>query len=97
MKCHRNNKDKIGKGNNPIKFMLHMALCCGVPLIIISMLPLVSRLSPRFSVMLAGLAPFICPIMMLLMIPMFLKGSKKGNCCGNEKQDVSESEAKVVE
>ena len=88
MNCHGNNKEKHSTGNNPMKHMLHMVICCGMPLLIISLLPFISRISPRLSVGLAGIAPFICPLMMLFMIPMMFRGAKKGSCCaGNEKED----------
>lgn len=56
--------------------MLHMILCCGLPLLILLVLPLLG-----YKGVLLSIAPFICPIMMLVMIPMMMKGH--GSSCHN--------------
>jgi hypothetical protein len=63
-----------------MKHMLHMVLCCGLPIIIIMSLPLIAKVSPALSGVLGLIAPFICPIMMGLMVFMML-GKKKSSCC----------------
>lgn len=80
MSCHGNNKDNKGTHNHsPIKHMLHMILCCGLPILIFLSLPFISRVSPGASRILAVIAPFICPLMMIGMIPMMMLGGGKGN------------------
>lgn len=61
--------------------MLMMALCCGAPVIILLLLPLISKTGGTgVSNALLGIAPLLCPLMMVFMIPMMLKGGKnKGN------------------
>lgn len=88
-----NKSNKKNKHNHsPLKHMLHMALCCGLPIIILSLLPLISRLSPRAGVFVSGIIPFICPLMMIGMIPMMFGGSKKGSCCSdNNDKEVDKS------
>ncbi|SFC50788.1 hypothetical protein [Clostridium uliginosum] len=85
MNCHRNNKNKECKKHNLIKHMLMMVLCCGLPLILIVMLPFIN-IGGGFKATIVGIAPFICPLMMLLMIPMMFKGMKHGNCCSRKKE-----------
>lgn len=93
MNCHgnnENNKNQQGAHkHSPLKHMLHMVLCCGLPIIVLGSLPLISRLSPAAAGVLGRIAPFLCPIMMLLVLPMMLRGGKKGSCCdrGNENGD----------
>lgn len=89
MNCHENKKD--GKGTHKhgaLKHMLHMALCCGLPIVIIGALPLITRFSPGAAGVLGKIAPFLCPIMMLLMLPMMFGANKKRSCC----EDASESQ-----
>ncbi len=88
MNCHGDNKGKQEANNHsPLKHMLHMAICCGLPILIIAALPLITKFSPGLGGTLAWIAPFLCPLMMLAMLPMMFGGNKKGSCCDNEKQD----------
>lgn len=87
MSCHGNNKENKGTHNHsPIKHLLHLILCCGLPILIFAALPFISRISPGASRMLSVIAPFICPIMMIGMISMMLGGSKnnRSSCCENK-------------
>ncbi len=88
MSCHGNNNDhKEQHGHSPIKHMIHMVLCCGLPILIIALLPFISTFSPAISRILLVIAPFICPIMMIGMIfMMFGRGNnKKSSCCKDEE------------
>lgn len=90
MSCHGNNKENKGTHNHsPIKHLLHMILCCGLPILIFAALPFISRVSPGASRILAVIAPFICPIMMIGMIPMMLGGgsNKKSSCCESKENN----------
>lgn len=90
MNCHGDNKAKQGAHkHSAMKHMLHMALCCGLPIVIIGALPLITRLSPAAAGILGRIAPFLCPLMMLAMLPMMFAGSKKGSCC----EDANENQA----
>jgi hypothetical protein len=68
-----------------------MAICCGLPIVIIGALPLIARLSPSVAGVLGKIAPFLCPLMMIAMLPMMFGNNKKGSCCkdSNENQDVN--------
>ncbi len=82
MNCHGNNNqnDKNGNGHGhkgPMGHMLMMALCCGAPIIILLLLPLIGQLGGSgISKILLLVVPFLCPIMMVFMMPMMLKGNK---------------------
>ncbi|WP_238903376.1 hypothetical protein [Clostridium sp. YIM B02506] len=96
MNFNKSNKRKGKHNHSPLKHMLHMALCCGLPIIILSFLPLISRLSPRAGVFVSGIIPFICPLMMLGMIPMMLGGDKKRSCCSDSnKEEISKLDKSV--
>lgn len=85
MNCHNN---KEGKSNHsPLKHMLHMMLCCGLPIVIVSLLPLITKVSPSAAGIVARIAPFICPIMMISMMVMMMRGSKEKSCCGSKKNN----------
>ena len=86
MNCHEDNKEKQGaQKHSPLKHMLHMVLCCGLPIVIIGALPLITRFSPGAAGILGKIAPFLCPIMMISMMVMMSKGNKKGSCCHDTK------------
>ena len=85
--CHENDEKKENKvSHGPMKHMLLMVLCCGLPILLIAVLPFLT-LGTGFKVGLASIIPFLCPLMMLFMIPMMLKGSKDGKAsCHDNKQ-----------
>ena len=102
MNCHGNNNknsdNEKGNGHKGHKghmsHMLMMALCCGAPVIILLLLPLIGQIGGSgVSKALLVIAPFLCPVMMLFMMPMMLKGNKSkgsnGNCHENNKQLLS--------
>ena len=90
MNCHGDNKEKQGNHkHSPLKHMLHMAICCGLPIIVIGLLPVITRFSPSAGNVIGKVAPFLCPIMMIFMMPMMMRGSKKGSCCDTKKTNVT--------
>lgn len=77
--CHKNN-------HSPIKHMLHMILCCGLPIVIIFALPFIANMNPAVAVFLGVIAPFICPLMMGGMIFMMFKGNKNNKETDTQKE-----------
>lgn len=92
MNCH-GNKNGENKKHNPIKHMLMMVLCCGLPFLLVAILPFIS-IGVGLKTAIAGIVPFICPIMMMLMMPMMFKGMKQGGCC-SKKKEVNENQNKI--
>ncbi|MGB4589896.1 MAG: hypothetical protein WBI17_11800 [Clostridiaceae bacterium] len=82
------NKPENGNHNHK-KHMLHMILCCALPIIVLLSIPFVSKFSPGSSKFLILIAPFICPIMMLSMIPMMFGGKKKSNHHDNQNETIN--------
>ncbi len=88
MNCNGDNKvNKAAHRHSPLRHMLHMILCCGLPVLIIASLPFISKVSPGTSRALSIIAPFICPIMMIGMIAMMsgMRNNKKSICCENNE------------
>jgi hypothetical protein len=93
MNYHEDNKEKQGNHkHSPLKHMLHMAICCGLPIITIALLPIITRLSPSAGSVIGKVTPFLCPIMMIFMLPMMLGGNKKGSCCDTKKTNINSKE-----
>ncbi|MDF2671789.1 MAG: hypothetical protein K0R09_54 [Clostridiales bacterium] len=88
MNFHGDNMEKKGNHNHsPLKHMLHMVLCCGLPLVILAVLPLISKFSPSAGSTILKIVPFLCPLMMIGMIPMMLGGNKRGSCCDDKNNN----------
>jgi hypothetical protein len=87
-----NNKgNKNSHEHSPLKHMFHMVLCCGLPIVIIMLLPLIAGISPAAAGILGVVAPFICPIMMGgMLLMMFRKG--KSSCCDETKASSDNTE-----
>jgi hypothetical protein len=77
MKNYGDNKHSL------LKHMLHMVICCGLPIVIVGFLPLIARLSPGAGIVIGRIAPFLCPIMMVAIMVMMMGGNKKKGCCDN--------------
>ena len=87
-------KNNINKEHSPIKHMLHMVLCCGLPIVIIFALPYIASISPAAAGVLGVITPFICPIMMGGMFFIMFRGNKRSCCDGtnaDHNQEISEN------
>lgn len=88
----RNEKNNHEHNHNPLKHMIHMAICCGLPIIIVGILPLISRLSPSAGGFISKIVPFLCPIMMVAMMGMMMGGNRKKSCCDGDKHEDTTNE-----
>ncbi|KMT23240.1 hypothetical protein [Clostridium cylindrosporum] len=91
MNCHKNNKED--NKHSSLKHILHMLLCCGLPIVIMIFLPVITKYSSSLGGFLGKIAPFICPVMMIFMMYMMMRGNNKRSCCNNSK---SENDTKEI-
>ena len=81
--CTHNSKDtnqnsqKKQHVHGHLSHIVMMALCCGAPVLILLAIPLLGSSLPGLRAILAGIAPFLCPLMMISM--MFLHGKHNGH------------------
>lgn len=91
MNCHGNHGNGK-KGKSHLSHLFMMALCCGAPILLILLVPLFARVGGSGTAnFISVIAPFLCPLMMVFMIPMMFRGrkdnEKKHDCCqDNTKQ-----------
>lgn len=79
MNCHNSKNDNQSnqeKPHSPLKHMLHMILCCAIPILLVAALPFL-KLNGTLNTAILAISPLICPIMMGFMVFMMVKGSKK--------------------
>jgi hypothetical protein len=89
MSIFKNKKENSRKEHSPMKHMIHMILCCGLPIIIILSLPFIAGFSPAIAGVLGVIAPFICPVMMGGMLLMMFRGNRH-SCCDKSKAETSQ-------
>ncbi|MEL7655195.1 MAG: hypothetical protein AAGU75_04720 [Bacillota bacterium] len=79
----QNNNDQ-GNHKSHISHMKMMALCCGLPILLILLLPLIG-----YKGILLSIVPFLCPIFMgAMMIPMMFMGRKQEKPRENTQQNI---------
>ncbi|MDF2504681.1 hypothetical protein [Clostridium sp.] len=92
MNCNdskNDNQSNQEKSHSPLKHMLHMILCCAIPIILVAALPFL-KLNGGLNAVILTISPFICPIMMGFMIFMMVKGTKKGKAKNKHLQKSSD-------
>lgn len=92
MNCHMNHDNDGNQqnhnGKNHIWHILMMVLCCGLPILLLSILSIVKFSNPSIEQGLLNIVPYLCPIMMIAMIPMMFMGKNNknsGNCCDHKE------------
>ena len=93
MKCSENKNNNSKKGH--LHHMWMMALCCGAPILLLGIISLLGTSFSGSRAVLAGALPFVCPIMMAVMIAMmFRKDKRNGDCCEQKQIEGNENESK---
>lgn len=89
MKCCDNQKSNVDESGNEtdcqnekkhkgLSHMWMMVLCCGLPIVIILLvLAMGGFLSPGIRATLLTLAPLLCPLIMIPMMFMMMRGHKE--------------------
>lgn len=75
--------------------MWMMALCCGAPLIILAIITLLGSFAPGTKAFLISILPFICPVMMIAMLPMMFFGNRKSKHSCEAATDTQQIEEKT--
>jgi len=79
---------KKSKHKGHMSHIKMMAICCGAPVLLLLLLPLLG-----YKGFLLGILPFICPIMMVAMMPMMMgMGRNK-----DKQEKVGQPEVKSIE
>lgn len=67
-----------------------MVICCGLPILIVALVPFAVKLSPALGCIMGLVAPFICPFMMGGMLFSMIRGEKsKKNCCSADADETT--------
>ncbi len=82
MNCHDDSKaqstDAKGKKQGGhLGHMLMMVLCCGLPILILGLVPVIVQFNPALGQFLGTYAWLLCPLLMVPMMVMMLGGHKK--------------------
>lgn len=90
MKCCDNEKELKHENNHRghMSHILMMVLCCGAPFIFLLMLPIIGNINPGIKTLIFTVLPFLCPIMMIIMMPMMFKGNKEKQKDGNTPEEL---------
>ncbi|HEX3018029.1 MAG TPA: hypothetical protein VHP31_09275 [Caproicibacter sp.] len=88
--CNHNNDNKNNNSHKGrISHMWMMALCCGAPLLIIILISVFGANFPAIRSAILPVLPFICPIMMVVMMPMMFM--QHNHNCNKEEGITDES------
>ena len=88
MHHHESKEEKSGTHkHSPLHHMIHMIICCGLPIVIIFSIPFIAKYNLGLATLLGFIAPFICPIMMGGMMLSMLGGKKKENSSQRKESD----------
>lgn len=92
MNSRKNNiqdENKKHKLSSPLKYIGMMGACCLLPILIAGLIPLLQLNNLGGTRLLSVISPFICPIIMGIMMISMLKGKKGRNCCSHHPKEES--------
>ena len=81
----RNEKENTHAHHGHMSHMWMMALCCGAPLVLLLVISVLGASLPGLKALLISILPFICPIMMIAMLPMMFMHGRRDDGCHEEK------------
>ena len=88
MHHHESKEEKSGTHkHSPLHHMIHMIICCGLPILIIVSIPFIAKYNLGLATSLGVIAPFIYPIRIGGMMLTMLGGKKKETCCSKKERD----------
>lgn len=83
MNCYKKDSDRQDNAHDHkgrhMSHMLMMILCCGAPLLVLALLPLINRFIPGAANAVYLVVPLLCPLMMLPMLISSFKHEKDGH------------------
>lgn|GEM_PF-351114 len=95
MHCH-DNKNSDHKSQDLLKHAIHMVICCAAPIIIIAVIPFL-KLNTGLRTTILNISPFICPVMMIFMIPMMLKGMGTVESNKDTNKDTNKGKVSMID
>lgn len=90
-----NNSQQGKKHRGHLSHILLMILCCGAPIILLLLIPVISNyVSSDTRILLITILPFLCPILMLFMMPMMMKGMGERKAKQNKDEVIENDNSK---
>ena len=86
-KKSKDTANNLKNSHNPLKHAGMMGICCLLPIIIITVLPLLNINNPGANIFISGVSSLICPIMMGIMMVAMLRGEKHKGCCKEDNKE----------
>ncbi len=68
----------VGKNSRGMSHALRMVLCCGLPILLFALVPVIGRLTGGIGAFIQPYAFLLCPLMMVGMTLMMRKGHRDG-------------------
>ena len=85
---HHDNHQKKGH----MSHLWMMVLCCGAPLLALLLISFLGSGFPAVSAFLAPIVPFLCPVLMIGMIPMMLLKGRHRDDGGPKPEEIESGE-----
>ena len=84
MDCHDDSKSQTAnpkekKQGGHLGHMLMMVLCCGLPILILGLVPFIVQFNPALGKFLGASSWLLCPLLMVPMMFMMMGSHKKGH------------------
>ena len=96
MHHHESKEEKSGTHkHSPLHHMMHMIICCGLPILIIVSIPFIAKYDLGWATLLGVIAPFIYPIRIGGMMLTMLGGKKKETCSSKKENDTVPEERTI--